>query len=60
MLQLYGPNATLLEAVGSYPVRDDLIAYTATNSGTFTVLVSDGYGGGTGTYGLTSTGFLMS
>src|ERR1039457_1541533 len=50
--QLYGPNGALLETVGGYPVRDDLIAYTATNSGTFTVLVSDGYGGGTGTYAL--------
>ena len=39
-LRLYGPNAALLRAVGSYPVNDDLIAYTATNSGTFTVLVS--------------------
>src|SRR5450755_1734839 len=39
-LQLYGPNAALLDAVGGYPVTDDLIAYTATNSGTFTVLVS--------------------
>src|SRR5882724_833522 len=51
-LQLYGPNAALLEAVGGYPVTDDSIAYSATNSGTFTVLVSDGYGGGTGTYEL--------
>ena len=51
-LQLYGPNGALLEAVGGYPVKDDLIAYTATNSGTFTVLVSDGYGGETGTYEL--------
>src|ERR1019366_5155916 len=49
-LQLFGPNGALLETVGQYPVKDDLIAYTATNSGTFTVLVSDGYGGGTGTY----------
>ena len=52
-LQLFGPNGALLETVGSYPVNDDLIAYTATNSGTFTVLVSDVYGGETGTYGLT-------
>src|ERR1039457_7613932 len=57
-LQLYGPNAALLDAVGGYPVTDDLIAYTATNSGTFTVLVSDGYGGGTGTYGLTANGIF--
>jgi len=51
-LQLYGPNGALLEAVGGYPVTDDSIAYSATNSGTFTVLVSDGYGGETGTYAL--------
>ena len=51
-LQLYGPNGALLQSVGSFPIKDDLIAYTATNSGTFTVLVSDGYGGGTGTYEL--------
>jgi Bacterial pre-peptidase C-terminal domain len=57
-LQLYGPNGALLETVGSYPVRDDLIAYTATNCGTFTVLVSDVYGGETGTYGLTANGIF--
>ena len=57
-LQLYGPNGALLDAVGGYPVEDDLMAYTATNCGTFTVLVSDGYGGGTGTYGLTANGIF--
>jgi hypothetical protein len=57
-LQLYGPNGALLDAVGGYPVTDDLMAYTATNCGTFTVLVSDGYGGGTGTYGLTAKGIF--
>src|ERR1035438_2591796 len=51
-LQLYGPNAALLDAVGAYPVHDDLIAYTATNSGTFTVLVSSAVTGGSGTYEL--------
>src|SRR5438093_1150727 len=51
-LELYGPNGALLETVGSYPVKDDLIAYRATNNGTFTVLVSDVYGGETGTYAL--------
>src|SRR5437660_4664544 len=51
-LQLYGPNTVLLATVGQYPVNDDLIAYTATNSGTFTVLVSDAYGSETGTYAL--------
>ena len=55
-LRLFGPNGALLKTVGSYPVRDDLIAYTATNCGTFTVLVSDVYGGETGTYGLTANG----
>jgi hypothetical protein len=55
-LQLYGPNGALLETAGAYPVRDDLIAYTATNCGTFTVLVSDVYGGETGIYGLTANG----
>jgi hypothetical protein len=57
-LQLYGPNGALLDAVGGYPATDDLITYTATNCGTFTVLVSDGYGGGTGTYGLTANGIF--
>jgi hypothetical protein len=52
LLQLFGPNGALQEYVGGYPVKDDLIAYTATNSGTFTVLVSDGYQGETGTYAL--------
>ena len=57
-LQLYGPNGALLDAVGGYPVKDDLITYTSTNCGTFTVLVSDGYGGGRGTYGLTANGIF--
>src|ERR1019366_8469370 len=47
-LQLYGPNGALLATTeGSV---DDLIAYTATNSGTFTALVSSYFIGGTGTY----------
>jgi len=57
-LQLYGPNGAMLDAVGGYPITDDLLTYTATNCGTFTVLVSDGYGGGTGTYGLTANGIF--
>ncbi len=57
-LQLYGPNGALLDAVGGFPVTDDLLAHTATNTGTFTVLVSDGYGGGSGTYGLTVNGIF--
>src|SRR5579859_2055977 len=51
-LQLFGPDGAALSAVGAYPVKDDLLIWTATNSGTFTVIVSDGYGGGTGTYEL--------
>jgi hypothetical protein len=57
-LQLYGPNGALLNAVGGFPVTDDLLTYTATNCGTFTVLVSDSYGGETGTYGLTVNGIF--
>ena len=57
-LQLYGPNGALLDAVGGFPVRDDILTYTATNCGTFTVLVSDAYGGETGTYGLTVNGIF--
>src|SRR5258706_324999 len=55
-LQLFGPNGALLETVGSYPDNDDCIHYTATNSGTFTVLVSDVYGGEIGTYALNPNG----
>src|ERR1035441_5169722 len=51
-LQLYGPNGALLETIGGYPVNDDLIAYMATNSGTFTVRVSSSVIRGTGTYAL--------
>ena len=57
-LQLYGTNGVLLRSAGSYPVTDDLISYTATNCGTFTVLVSDVYGGEAGTYGLTASGIF--
>ncbi len=58
LIQLYGPNGALLDAVGGYPAKDDVMTYTATNCGTFTVLVSDGYGGGSGTYGLTANGIF--
>src|SRR5438552_13971864 len=51
-LQLYGPNGALLETVGQYPVNDDLIAYTATNTGTFTVLISRVEASHTVTYAL--------
>ena len=48
-LELYGPTGGLLgNASGNS--TDQLIAYTATNSGTFTVLVSSEYSEGTGTY----------
>jgi hypothetical protein len=50
-LQLFGPNGTLLVS-GSYDGYTDAYIddYTATNSGTFTVLVSSYNSGGTGTY----------
>src|ERR1039458_7823550 len=50
MLQLYGPNGALLASATESV--DDLIAYVATNSGTFTALVSSSdYGSDyTGTY----------
>jgi len=48
-LELYGPTGALL-GTASGNSTDQLIAYTATNSGTFTVLVSSEYTGGTGTY----------
>jgi hypothetical protein len=55
-LELYGSNGTLLKSSGGSTVSS--IAYTATNCGTFTVLVS-GWGiGGTGTYGLTANGLI--
>jgi trimeric autotransporter adhesin len=48
-LDLYGPNGALLKTAGGNDF-DWTLAYTATNSGTFTVLVSSFYRGGTGTY----------
>jgi hypothetical protein len=53
-LELYGPNGALLETAG--PSTALSIAYTATNCGTFTVLVSAYFSGDTGTYGLTANG----
>ena len=50
-LKLYGPTGALLGTAADNST-DHLIAYTATNSGTFTVLVSAFYSGGTGTYAL--------
>ena len=48
-LDLYGPNGALLKTSGGNSTDWEL-AYTATNSGTFTVLVSSYYTEGTGTY----------
>src|ERR1017187_4020691 len=53
-LKLYGPNGALLKTSGGSTVSS--IAYAATNCGTFTVLVSSWFSGGTGTYGLTVNG----
>ena len=47
-LSLYGPNGALLKTVASG--MDAEVDYTATNSGTFTALVSSYSVGGTGTY----------
>ena len=47
-LELYGPNGA--QVAITQATIDDLIVYTATNSGTFTVLVSSWNVGGTGTY----------
>jgi hypothetical protein len=54
-LRIYGPDSQLVGSVDPGSGSAAEIALTATNSGTFTVLVSDGaYGGygGTGTYQL--------
>jgi hypothetical protein len=50
-LNLYGPNGALLKTAGGNST-DWALAYTATNSGTFGVLVSSYYPGGAGTYAL--------
>jgi hypothetical protein len=47
-LQLYGPTSTLLATAASG--TDAELDYTATNSGTFTVLVSSYLSGGAGSY----------
>jgi hypothetical protein len=46
----------LLKTTGGSTVSS--IAYTATNCGTFTVLVSSWFSGGTGTYGFTANGLI--
>jgi hypothetical protein len=53
-LNLYGPNGALLKTIASATLA--AITYTATNCGTFTVLVTSYASGGTGTYGLTANG----
>src|ERR1039458_2960649 len=50
-LNLYGPNGALLKTAGGNSTDWEL-AYAATNSGTFTVLVGSYYPGGVGTYAL--------
>ena len=56
-LYLYGPNGALLNFSASG--TDAELDYTATNCGTFTLLVSSYYSGGTGTYGLTASGLAF-
>ena len=53
-LELYGPTGVLLKSTGGSTALS--MAYTATNCGTFTVLVSSWFEGGTGTYGLIVNG----
>ena len=48
-LDLYGPTGALVKSAGGNS-PDWVLAYTTTNSGTFGVLVSSFYPGGTGTY----------
>jgi hypothetical protein len=53
-LDLYGSSGALLKTAASASAA--VINYTATNCGTFTVLVSANASSGTGTYGLTANG----
>jgi hypothetical protein len=55
-LQLFGSNGGLLKSGTGDGSTVSSIAYTATNCGTFTVLVSSWFSGGTGSYGLTVNG----
>src|ERR1035438_8415748 len=50
-LGLFGPTGAFLKSAGGGST-DWPLAYTATNSGTFTVQVSSYFAGGFGTYGL--------
>ena len=54
-IRLYGTNGVYLNQEGS-SYTEARIAYVATNSGTFTVLVSSGNAGHSGTYRLLLTG----
>jgi hypothetical protein len=54
-LDLYGPTGALLKTAGGNATTWSL-AYTATNCGTFAVLVTSYYQGGVGTYGLAVNG----
>jgi hypothetical protein len=53
-LNLYGPNGALLKTIASATLA--AITYTATNCGTFTVLITSYSSGAIGTYGLTANG----
>ena len=53
-MDLYGPTGALLKTAASATVAG--IDYSATNCGTFIVLVTSYFSGGTGTYGLTANG----
>ena len=55
-LQLFGSNGALLKTTGGSTASS--LAYTATNCGTFTVLISSWYQAGTGTYGLNVNGLI--
>jgi hypothetical protein len=57
-LRLYGPNGALLKTAGGNDTTWNL-AYTATNCGTFAVLVSSFYAEDAGTYGLTANGLSL-
>jgi len=57
-LNLYGSNGALLKTAASSTAA--VINYTATNCGTFALLVSSFSSGGTGTYGLTASGLAFA
>ena len=58
-LQLFGPDGRLLETgAGGGSTHTFINNYTATNCGTFTVLVSSWYTAQSGTYGLTANALI--